>query len=73
MKKNIDYMKDPRMSDLKDAPYPVQEVYAWRLAVQDETEGMTSDQRRAYYKASREETIAFCAKHGLGHLHYADE
>jgi hypothetical protein len=70
--KNIDYMKDPRMSELKDAPLPVQEVYAWRLAVQDAKKGMTPKQIDAYYEASRKETDAFCAKHGLGRIHYVD-
>jgi len=47
------YMNDPRMEEFKHLPYPVQEVRAWRLAVQDETEGMTLEQEKAYYEASR--------------------
>jgi hypothetical protein len=57
------------MSDPKDEPIPVQEVHAWRLAIQDETQGMTPAQRKAYYEASRKDTEVFCAKHGI-HLKY---
>ncbi len=66
-----DYLNDPRMADLKDEPFPVQEVYAWRLAVQDAKQGMTPDQKEAYYEAARKETDAFCAKHGIK-LKYAE-
>jgi len=68
--KGVDYMNDPRMSDLKDEPLPVQEVHAWRLAVQDEKQNMTPEQKEAYYKTMREETDAFCARYGI-HLKYA--
>jgi hypothetical protein len=70
--KEIDYFKDPRMADLKDAPYLVQEVYTWRLAVQDAKAGMTPEEIDAYYEASRKETDEFCAKHGF-QLKYADK
>lgn len=70
MMKRVDYLNDPRMSDLKDEPLPLREVYAWRFAVQDQTQGMTPAQRNAYYEASRERTEAFCAKHGI-QLKYA--
>ena len=69
--KEVDYMNDPRMYDLKDEPLPVQEVHAWRLAVQDEKRDMTPEQIKAYYKAARDETNAFCARHGI-HLKYAE-
>jgi len=61
----FDCMSDPRMSDLKDAPLPVREVYAWRLAVQDRTHGMTPEQEEAYYEGVRERTDALCAEHGI--------
>jgi hypothetical protein len=68
--KGVDYMNDPRMSDLKDEPLPVQEVHAWRLAVQDKKQGMTPEQEKAYYEAARNRTDAFCARHGI-RLKYA--
>ena len=68
--KEVDYMNDPRMSDLEGEPLPVREVHAWRLAVQDEKQNMTPEQKKAYYKAVRDETDAFCARHGI-HLKYA--
>jgi hypothetical protein len=68
--KKVDYMNDPRMSELKGEPLPVQEVHAWRLAIQDKTENMTPAQREAYYKAAREKTDLFCAQHDI-HLKYA--
>ena len=69
--KGANYMDDPRMADLKDEPLPVQEVHAWRLAVQDEKQNMTPAQRKAYYKAVREKTDSFCAQHGIN-LNYAN-
>ncbi|GHT87120.1 hypothetical protein FACS1894137_13780 [Spirochaetia bacterium] len=63
-------MDDPRMADLANEPLPVREVHAWRLQVQDEKQGMSGSQLEAYYKASRERTQSFCAKHGI-HLNYA--
>jgi len=69
--KEHDYMNDPRLDEFKDAPLPLREVRAWRLAVQDRTEGMTPEQRKAYYKGVRERTDAFCAEHGFK-LKYAE-
>jgi hypothetical protein len=66
-----DYFNDPRMIELKDAPFPVQQVYAWRFAAQDKKEGMTPEQRKAYYAEVRRSTDEFCAKHGF-HLKWAD-
>ena len=60
-----EYMNDPRMEEFRHLPYPVQEVRAWRLAVQDKTEGMTWEQEKTYYKELRKETDAFCAEHGI--------
>jgi len=60
-----DYMNDPRMEDLKDAPFPLRQVYSWRLAVQDKKEGMTPEQIRAYYETSQKETDARCAELGI--------
>jgi hypothetical protein len=71
MKSIDDYFNDPRMIELKDAPFPVQEVYAWRFAVQDQTQGMTPEQTKAYYKEVRRSTDEFCAKHGI-HLKYLE-
>jgi len=60
-----EYMNDPRMEEYRHLPYPIQEVRAWRLAVQDRTEGMTWEQEEAYYEASRKETDAICAELGF--------
>ena len=68
--KEVNYMNDARMTGLKDEPFPVQEVHAWRLAEQDEKQRMTAGQREAYYKAIRERTDLFCAQHGIS-LNYA--
>ena len=73
---NIDHTRDPklddpRLDDMRNAPLPVQEVYAWRLTVQDKKRGMTPEQRKAYYKGVRERTDAFCAERGFK-LKYAE-
>ena len=60
-----DYMNDPRMDEYRDLPFPNQQVRAWRLQVQDETEGMTMKQRMAYYAESRKRTDARCAELGI--------
>ena len=60
-----DYMNDPRMEEYRHLPYPIQEVRAWRLALQDRTEGMTWDEEKAYYEALRKETDAICAELGF--------
>jgi len=60
-----EYMNEPHMEEFRHLPYPVQEVRAWRLAVQDKTEGMTWEQEKTYYKELRKETDAFCAEHGI--------
>jgi hypothetical protein len=42
-----DYMNDPRL--LEDtSPWPVREVHAARLKIQDETAGMTTRERAEY-------------------------
>jgi len=46
-----DYMNDPRMDEFRHLPYPLQEVRAWRLAVQDKREGMTWEQEKAHSMA----------------------
>jgi len=66
-----DYMNDPRMSEFKDRPFPACQVRAWRLEEQDKKQGMTPEQRVAYYEASRRETDAFCAERGIK-LKYAE-
>jgi len=68
----VDYMNDPRMDDMKDAPFPLRQVYAWRLSVQDKKQGMTPEQRKAYYEDSQKRVDAFfCAEHGIK-LKYAE-
>ena len=47
MKKTIDdYLNDP---DLANEPQALREVHAARLMIQDETNGMTAEERTAYY------------------------
>ncbi|MCL1812698.1 MAG: hypothetical protein FWG29_04165 [Treponema sp.] len=47
MKKTIDdYLNDP---DLAREPQSLREVHAARLMIQDETNGMTAEERTAYY------------------------
>jgi hypothetical protein len=71
MTQTIDYMNDPRMAELADEPYPVREVHAWRLQVQDEKRGMTDEQITAFYAKGRAETDEFCDKHGIPRLKWA--
>jgi hypothetical protein len=44
-----DYMNDP---DLANEPQALREVHAARLMIQDETKGMTAEERTAYYHAA---------------------
>jgi len=47
MTKNFeDYLNDPR---IKDEPMGLRMTHAMRFKVQDETEGMTTSERTAYY------------------------
>ena len=64
-------LDDPRLDDMRHAPLPVREVYAWRLSVQDEKQGMTPEQIKAYYEASRKETDVICDRLGIK-LKYAE-
>jgi hypothetical protein len=41
-----DYLNDP---DLANEPQALREVHAARLMIQDETKGMTAEERTAYY------------------------
>jgi hypothetical protein len=41
-----DYMNDP---DIIDEPMYLREIHAIRFKIQDETKGMTFEQRRTYY------------------------
>jgi hypothetical protein len=47
MKTINDYMNDPRLLD-DTSPEPVREVHAARLKIQDETAGMTAEERAEY-------------------------
>ena len=50
MKKTLDdYLNDP---DLANEPQALREVHAARLLIQDETKGMTAEERTAYFKGS---------------------
>ena len=48
-----EYMNDP---DIIDEIRPLREIYAIRLMIQDETEGMTAAERAAYF---HEKTVRF--------------
>ena len=41
-----DYMNDP---DLANEPMALREIHAIRLKIQDETQGMSFEERRAFY------------------------
>jgi len=56
--KEHDYMNDPRMEEFRHLTYPAQEVRAWRLEMQDEMEGMTWEQKKAYFANMRKELEA---------------
>jgi hypothetical protein len=48
MKKTFDdYLNDP---ELANEPIALREVHAARLMIQDETKGMSAEERTAYYK-----------------------
>ncbi len=47
MNKLNKYMNDP---DIVNEPMPLREVHAIRLMHQDETKGMTRDERQAYFE-----------------------
>jgi hypothetical protein len=50
MKKTLDdYLNDP---DLANEPSALREVHAARLMIQDETKGMTAEEKTAYYHAA---------------------
>jgi hypothetical protein len=50
MKKTFDdYLNDP---DLVNEPLALREVHAARLMIQDETKGMTAEEKTTYYHTS---------------------
>jgi hypothetical protein len=54
MKTVQDYLNDPRLvndPEMMKAPSAIREIHAIRLKHQDETKGMTPEQRRAYIHA----------------------
>jgi hypothetical protein len=65
MKSMEEYMNDPRIlndSEMMAALEPVREVHAARLKIQDETAGMSSDERAEYYNKGAE---SFFGKLGI--------
>jgi hypothetical protein len=59
MKTVDDYMNDPRILNdpgMKETPEPIREVHAVRLKIQDETAGMSAEERAEY---SREKIASF--------------
>jgi hypothetical protein len=56
MKKTLDdYMNDP---DIINEPSALREVHAIRLMIQDETRGMTAEERTAYYNEGAARAMA---------------
>ena len=56
MKKTIDdYMSDP---DLVNEPATLREIHAARLMIQDETKGMTIEEKTAYYHEATSRFLA---------------
>ena len=63
-----DYLNDPRILNdraLMEAPRCVREVHAIRLKIQDETQSMNREELNEYYRKSREQVDAECARLGF--------
>jgi hypothetical protein len=61
MKTIEDYMNDPRIlndPDMTGALYPILEIHAARLMLQDETAGMSGVEKIAFINARGSETLA---------------
>ena len=72
MKTLEEYMTDPRLindPDMADTLEPIREIHAIRLKIQDETEGMTVEERNALFKKNAD---AHFARLGLPPPKYAD-
>jgi hypothetical protein len=64
-----DYMNDPRIledQEMMEAPECIREIHAIRLKLQDETEGMTTEEHVAYINQKGK---AILARWGLLHLY----
>jgi hypothetical protein len=60
-----DYLNDPRLlndPDMLGALEPIREIHAARLMLQDETAGMSVEEKVAFINARGNETLA---RHGL--------
>jgi hypothetical protein len=65
MKTLDDYLNDPRIlndPDMIGALEPIREIHAARLLLQDETAGMSVEEKVAFINARGNETLA---RHGL--------
>ena len=72
MKTLEDYMDDPRLVNdpgMVDALEPIIRIHAIRLKIQDETAGMTVEERNALFKKNAD---ALFARLGLPPIKYAD-
>ena len=61
MKTVQEYMNDPRMLNdpgMAEALEPVKEIHAIRLMLQDETAGMSAEEKAAYHKKGAEALFA---------------
>ena len=61
MKTVQEYMNDPRMlndPDMAGALEPVKEIHAIRLMIQDETAGMSAEEKAEYHKRGAEALFA---------------
>jgi hypothetical protein len=63
-----DYMNDPRILNdrgVMEAPRCIREIHAIRLKIQDETGVMMPEELDDYYRKSREQVDAECARLGF--------
>ena len=61
MKTVKEYMNDPRMLNdpgMAKALEPIKEIHAIRLMIQDETAGMSAEEKAAYHKQGAEALFA---------------
>jgi hypothetical protein len=62
MKTVQDYMNDPRLLEEPEMDEPIRKIHAARLMLQDETVGMSVEEKVAFINARGRETLA---RHGL--------
>jgi hypothetical protein len=58
MKTVQDYMNDPRILEEPEMDEPIRKIHAARLMLQDETAGMSVEEKVAFINARGKETLA---------------